>query len=195
MRVKICGITNYDDAMYACEAGADALGFVFYKKSPRFIDYEATAAIIEKLPPFITKVGLFVEASKEEIERGFRKSQIDLAQIHFDVSQEFIDSLECKALPVIRAKQREDIFNFSGYRLVDAYTEAYGGSGKRLNLEWFKGVDCSEITIAGGLLAENLDSLRGYGFYGVDVSSGVEASKGRKDYKKVKEFIQNAKSL
>ena len=181
--------------MYACEAGADALGFVFYKKSPRFIDYEATAAIIEKLPPFITKVGLFVEAAKEEIERGFRKSQIDLAQIHFDVSQEFIDSLECKALPVIRAKQREDIFNFSGYRLVDAYTEAYGGSGKRLNLEWFKGVDCSEITIAGGLLAENLDSLRGYGFYGVDVSSGVEASKGRKDYKKVKEFIQNAKSL
>jgi len=195
LRVKICGITNYDDAMYACEVGADALGFVFYKKSPRFIDYEATAAIIEKLPPFITKVGLFVEAAKEEIERGFRKSQIDLAQIHFDVSQEFIDSLECKALPVIRAKQREDIFNFSGYRLVDAYTEAYGGSGKRLNLEWFKGVDCSEITIAGGLLAENLDSLRGYGFYGVDVSSGVEASKGRKDYKKVKEFIQNAKSL
>ena len=195
MRVKICGITNYDDAMYACEVGADALGFVFYKKSPRFIDYEATAAIIEKLPPFITKVGLFVEAAKEEIERGFRKSQIDLAQIHFDVSQEFIDSLECKALPVIRAKQREDIFNFSGYRLVDAYTEAYGGSGKRLNLEWFKGVDCSEITIAGGLLAENLDSLRGYGFYGVDVSSGVEASKGIKDYKKVKEFIQNAKSL
>ena len=193
--MKICGITNYDDAMYACEAGADALGFVFYKKSPRFIDYEATAAIIEKLPPFVTKVGLFVEASKEEIERGFSESRIDLAQIHFDVSQEFIDSLECKALPVIRAKQREDIFNFSGYRLVDAYTEAYGGSGKRLNLECFEGVDCSEITIAGGLLAENLDSLRGYGFYGVDVSSGVEASKGKKDYKKVKEFIQNAKSL
>ena len=195
MRVKICGITNYDDAMYACEAGADALGFVFYNKSPRFIDYEATAAIIEKLPPFVTKVGLFVEASKEEIERGFRKSRIDLAQIHFDVSQEFIGSLNCKALPVIRAKQREDIFNFSGYRLVDAYTEAYGGSGKRLNLEWFNGVDCSEIIIAGGLTADNLGSLKGYNFYGVDVSSGVEASKGKKDYKKVKEFIQNAKSL
>ena len=181
--------------MYACEAGVDALGFVFYKKSPRFIDYEATAKIIEKLPPFVTKVGLFVEVSKEEIERGCSESRIDLAQIHFDVTQDFIDSLGCNALPVIRAKQREDIFSFSGYRLVDAYTEAYGGSGKRLNLEWFEGVDCSEITIAGGLLAENLDSLRGYGFYGVDVSSGVEASKGRKDYKKVKEFIQNAKSL
>ena len=195
MRVKICGITNYDDAMYACEAGADALGFVFYEKSPRFIDYEATAAIIDKLPPFITKVGLFVETTKEEIEKGFAISHIDLAQIHFDTDREFINSLECKALPVIRAKQRDDIFSFSGYKLVDAYTEAYGGSGKRLNLEWFKGVDCSKITIAGGLSAENLDSLTGYGFYGVDVSSGVEAHKGKKDYKKVKEFIQNAKSL
>ena len=181
--------------MYACEAGADALGFVFYHKSPRFIDYEATAAIIDKLPPFVTKVGLFVEATKEEIERGFSISHIDLAQLHFDTEEEFIDSLECKALPVIRAKQKEDIFSFSGYRLVDAYTEAYGGSGKRLNLEWFKGIDCSQIVIAGGLSADNLDSLKGYGFYGVDVSSGVEASKGKKDYKKVKEFIQNAKSL
>ncbi len=195
MRVKICGITNYDDAMYASEAGADALGFVFYKKSPRFIDYETTAAIIEKLPPFITKVGLFVEASKEEIESGFRKSQIDIAQIHFDVSQEFIDSLECKVLPVIRAKQREDIFNFSGYRLVDAYTEAYGGSGMRLNVEWFKDIDCSQIIVAGGLKPENLYTLQGYGFYGVDVSSGVEVRRGKKDYKKVSEFIKNAKSL
>ena len=195
MRVKICGITNYDDAMYACEAGADALGFVFYKKSPRYIDYEATAAIIDKLPPFITKVGLFVEATKEEIERGFNASHIDLAQIHFDTDEKFINSLACKALPVIRAKQREDIFSFSGYRLVDAYTEAYGGSGKRLNLEWFQGIDCSKIVIAGGLCADNLASLQGFGFYGVDVSSGVEASRGKKDYQKVKEFIQNARSL
>ncbi len=195
MRVKICGITNYDDAMYACEAGADALGFVFYAKSPRYISYEDCAQIIEKLPPFITKVGLFVNKSKTEIEEGFSLSGVDLAQIHFDVSQEFIDSLECKALPVIRAKQREDIFNFSGYRLVDAYCEAYGGSGKQLNLEWFDGVDCSQIIIAGGLTPGNLDSLKGYGFYGVDVSSGVEASKGKKDYQKVKEFIENARSL
>ncbi len=195
MRVKICGITNYDDAMYACEAGADALGFVFYEKSPRYIEYSATARIIEKLPPFITKVGLFVEASKEQIEAGVKESLIDIAQIHFDVEQSFIDSLEVKSLPVIRATSQEDIFRFEGYRLVDAYSEAYGGSGKRLNLEWFRGVDCSQIVIAGGLTPDNLESLKGFGFYGVDVSSGVEASKGKKDYKKVKEFIKNASAL
>jgi len=181
--------------MYACEAGADALGFVFYEQSPRFIDYETTASIIERLPPFITKVGLFVEVAKEEIESGFAQSHIDLAQIHFDVAREFITTLECKALPVIRAKSQKDIFNFNGYRLVDAYSEAYGGSGKRLNLEWFNDIDCSKIIIAGGLSADNLASLKGYGFYGVDVSSGVETFKGKKDYKKVKEFIQNARSL
>ena len=196
MRVKICGITNYDDAMYASEAGADALGFVFYEKSPRFISFEETAKIIEKLPPFISKVGLFVEHSKEQIEEGFRLSGIDIAQIHFDVDEVFLDSLECKTLPVIRAKSASDIERFGNrYKLVDAYCESYGGSGKRLNLEWFRDKDCSKIIIAGGLTPSNLKQLEGFNFYGVDVSSGVEASKGKKDFKKVKEFIENAKNI
>ena len=79
--------------------------------------------------------------------------------------------------------------------LVDAYTEEYGGGGKRLNLEWFKGVDCSKIILAGGLTPENILEVRGYGFYGVDVSSGLESIKGKKDPKKVKQFLLNAKSL
>jgi phosphoribosylanthranilate isomerase len=195
LRVKICGITNYDDAMYACEAGADALGFVFYEKSPRYISFEDTAKIIEKLPPFVSKVGLFVEHSKEQIEQGAALSKIDIAQIHFDVSDEFLDSIDFKTLKVVRAKAKEDILKVSGYSLVDAYCEAYGGSGKRLNLEWFEGIDCSKIIIAGGLNPDNLEQLRGFGFYGVDVSSGVEANRGKKDYKKVKEFIKNARSL
>ncbi len=195
MRVKICGITNYDDAMYAIEAGADALGFVFYPKSPRYISYDDTAKIIDKLPPFVSKVGLFVESSKEEIERGYKEANIDLAQIHFDVDEEFLDTLECKTLPVIRAKCKDDIAKFGSYRLIDAYCESYGGSGKRLNLEWFKGVDCSKIIIAGGLRADNLEQLRDFGFFGVDVSSGVEAYRGKKDFIKVKEFIKNAKNI
>ncbi len=196
MRVKICGITNYDDAMYASEAGADALGFVFYEKSPRFISFEESAKIIEKLPPFISKVGLFVEHSKEQIEEGFRISGIDVAQIHFDVDEAFLSSLACKTLPVVRAKSASDIERFgSAYKLVDAYCEAYGGSGKRLNLEWFQNRDCSKIIIAGGLTPSNLEQLRGFNFYGVDVSSGVEAAKGKKDFKKVKEFIINAKNI
>jgi len=195
VQVKICGLTNYDDAMYAVQAGADALGFVFYEKSPRYISFEDTAKIIEKLPPFIIKVGLFVKHSKDEIEKGADISGIDLAQIHFDIEQEFLDNINFKTLPVIRAKSAKDIDKFSGYRLIDAYSEAYGGSGKRLNLEWFSGVDCSQIIVAGGLSPDNLEQLKGYGFYGVDVSSGVELHKGKKDYSKVKEFIKNAKSL
>jgi len=195
VRVKVCGITNYDDAMFVAEAGADALGFVFYPKSPRYISYEESARIIEKLPPFITKVGLFVEEDRESIEQNSKLSKIDIAQIHFDVTQEFLDSIDFKTLSVIRAKEPKDIDKFSGFRLVDAYCEGYGGSGKRLNLEWFNGIDCSNIILAGGLSGDNLEQLRGYGFYGVDASSSLEASKGRKDYKKVKEFIKNAKTL
>jgi len=195
VRVKICGITNYDDAMYAADAGADALGFVFYEKSPRFIRYEECAKIVEKLPPFVQKVGLFVECSAKEIEEGSRLSKIDLAQIHFDVDKEFLNSINFKTLPVIRAKEPKDIDRFNGYKLVDAYCEAYGGSGKRLNLEWFKNKDCSKIIIAGGLNPNNLAQLKGFGFYGVDVSSGVEAYRGKKDFKLVKEFIKNARAL
>ena len=196
MRVKICGLTNYDDAMYAAEAGADALGFVFYKKSPRYISFEDCAKIIEKLPPFISKIGLFVEHSKAEIELGFKESRVDIAQIHFDVNEDFLNSLSVKTLPVIRAKEQNDIFKFANrYKLVDAYCESYGGSGKRLNLELFKGVDCSKIIIAGGLTPDNLEELKGFNFYGVDVSSGVEAFKGKKDFMKVKEFIKNAKNI
>jgi len=196
LRVKICGITNYDDAMFAAEAGADALGFVFYKKSPRYISFEDTAKIIEKLPPFIQKVGLFVEHSIKQINKFAPLSKIDIAQIHFDVDEDFLSKIEFKTLPVIRAKSKEDINQFNNrYRLVDAFSSSYGGSGKRLNLEWFKDIDCSKIVVAGGLTPKNLKELKGFNFFGVDVSSGVEAIKGKKDYKKVKEFIDYAKSL
>jgi len=195
MRVKICGLTNYDDAMYACEAGADALGFVFYPKSPRFINYEDCAKIIEKLPPFVTKIGLFVEHSIEDINKYAPLTKIDIAQIHFDITQEFLDNINFKTLPVIRAKSANDINKFSSYKLVDAYCEAYGGSGKRLNLEWFKDKNNSKTIIAGGLNPDNLEQLKGFSFWGIDVSSGVEAFKGKKDFKKVKEFIKNAKHI
>ena len=196
MRVKICGITNYDDAMFAIKAGADALGFVFYKESARYISYEDCARIIEKLPPLVQKVGLFVNTSVEEINKYAPLSKIDIAQIHFDVDKNFLSNINFKTLPVIRAKSKEDILKFNdSYRLVDAFSSSYGGSGKRINLEWFKNIDCSKIIIAGGLTPTNLKELKGFNFYGVDVSSGVEAYKGKKDYKKVKEFIDYAKSL
>ena len=193
MRTKICGITSYEDAMVAIEAGADALGFVFYEKSPRYITIEKAQEIIRKLPPFVEKVALFVNVTPEIVNLTCKQIQATLAQLHFEINDEFIEALEIPFVRVIRAKSREDIQNYADeYRLVDAYCEAYGGAGKRINIEWFDNIDCSKIILAGGLTPSNVASLKEYGFYGVDVSSGVELSHGKKDAKKVREFIKNA---
>ena len=193
MRTKICGITSYKDAMLAIDAGADALGFVFYEKSPRYISPKDANRIISKLPPFIEKVALFVNEDAMSINTMCKESGATLAQIHFDAEDTLYDALTIPHIKVIRAKSKEDIAKYSDeYRLVDAFCESYGGAGRRINIEWFDGVDCSKIILAGGLDATNVDSLKEYGFYGVDVSSGVEISKGVKDPLKVKKFINNA---
>ena len=194
MRTKICGITSYKDAMDAINAGADALGFVFYEKSPRYISPSDAKKIIAKIPPFVEKVGLFVNVDAQIINSYIQESGCTLAQIHFEAPSEVYEQLFVPYIKVVRAKEAKDILNYSDeYRLVDAYCEAYGGAGKRINIEWFKNVDCSKIILAGGLDSKNVASLKEYGFYGVDVSSGVEKSHGIKDSKKVKEFILNAK--
>jgi len=196
MRVKICGITNYRDAVQAIDAGADALGFVFYSKSPRYITPTNAKKIIDRLPPFIGRVGLFVNEGIDTIDTISNYCNLTVSQIHFEVDEDALKAIGGRALPVVRAKEPKDILQYSDrYRLVDVYCEGYGGSGKRLNLEWFEGVDCSKIILAGGLTPENIDEVKKYNFYGVDVSSGVERIKGRKDYEKVTKFIKNAKSL
>ena len=193
MRTKICGITSLKDAINAINAGANALGFVFYEKSPRYVTVNQAKKIISQLPPFVEKVALFVNESVENINTICQESGATLAQLHFDVSEDFCNKLQTPYIKVIRAKSAEDILNYKDeYRLVDAYCEAYGGAGKRINIEWFNNLDCSKIILAGGLDASNVASLKEYGFYGVDVSSGVEISHGKKDTHKVKEFITNA---
>ena len=195
MRTKICGITSYEDAMTAIDAGADALGFVFYEKSPRYVSVEQAKNIISKLPPFVEKVALFVNASAEQIDSICSETGATLAQLHFDASDALCHALKTPYIKVIRAKSKEDILQRaeSEYTLIDAYCEAYGGAGKRINIEWFEGVECSKIILAGGLDASNVASVKKYGFFAVDVSSGVEKSHGKKDAKKVREFIQNAR--
>lgn len=195
MRVKICGITSYRDAMIAIEAGADALGFVFYEKSPRYISPHEAGVIIKKLPPFVEKVALFVNSDAQVINSYSQEAGTTLAQLHFEASDSLCKQLFIPYIRVIRAQKPDDILQYSdNYRLIDAYCEEYGGAGKRLNVEWFKNVDCSKIILAGGLNPQNVASLKEYGFYGVDVSSGVELSHGVKSEQKVKEFIANAKS-
>lgn len=195
MRVKICGITNYEDAIQAIESGADALGFVFYPESPRYIAPENAKSIVKRLPPFVEKVALFVNETPDTVRAICLETGCTLSQIHFDATDEFFQQLHFPSLRVIRAQKKEDIFTYSDeYRLIDAYCESFGGSGKRLNLEWFDGVDCSKIILAGGLDPENVETLKPYGFYGADVSSGVEAFKGKKDPLRVTAFIQKAKA-
>ncbi len=191
MRVKICGITNLKDALDAIEAGADALGFVFYDKSPRYIDPKEAKKIIDQLPPFVQSVGLFVNMYAAQVDFICKLSGVDIAQIHFEADEKFFHSLQTKHLKVVRAKTADDLLLYNDqYRIVDAFVESYGGEGKRLNLDWFKNIDCSKIILAGGLSVSNLNELKDFNFYSVDVSSGVEKEKGIKDKQKMIDFVK-----
>lgn len=195
-KIKICGITNLEDALISIEAGADALGFVFYEKSPRYILPEKTAEIISELPPFIEKVGLFVNQNSETINRIARKSKITLAQLHFEIEKIEREKIEIQNIQVIRAKSENSLNLLKNeYCFVDAFVDEFGGIGKRLNLDWFKNRDNSKTIIAGGLTPENITELDGFGFFGVDISSGVEKEKGKKSKEKVIDFIEKAKKL
>ena len=196
MRVKICGITNLQDAIDAINAGADALGFVFYSKSPRYIEPLKAKEIVEKLPPFVQTVGLFVNENEDFINKVCQKSKMQLVQIIDDNELLNYDLLQMKYIKVLRVKSKEDLKNLSSdYYLVDAFVESFGGEGKRVALEWFEDIDCSKFILAGGLTSNNLKEIDGYGFYGVDVSSGVEESKGKKSKQKMIDFVKEANEI
>jgi phosphoribosylanthranilate isomerase len=200
VRVKVCGITSYDDALMAVEAGADALGFVFYEKSPRNVNPVTAAQIIAKLPPFVQTVGLFVNEEVEQVNWTADYCGLDIVQLHGDETPE--DCLEVKRR-VIKAFRMKNIvsieplkkYQVSGY-LLDAWSpDAYGGTGKTFNWEMAAAArQYGRIILAGGINPENIkDALRAVQPYAVDVSSGVESSLGKKDRDLVREFIRKAK--
>jgi len=196
MRVKICGITNLRDALDAIEAGASALGFVFYPKSARYIDPSKAKEIIKQLPPFVQSVGLFVNETAEFINKTCKDNLLDIAQIHFEADEEFYNNLEVKYLKVIRAKSKEDIRKYNNeYRIIDAFVPQYGGEGKRVELSWFDDIDCSCIILAGGINIHNVEELKGYKFYSLDLSSGVEEKKGIKSKQKIINFMNKVDEL
>lgn len=197
MRVKICGITNLQDALDAVNAGANALGFVFYKHSARYIEPSKAREIVDKLPPFIQTVGLFVNENENFINEICKESKMQLAQIIDDHDLIHYAQLNTKYIKVVRVKEKKDLVNLNKeYYLVDAFVDAFGGEGKRIALEWFENLDCSRFIIAGGLTSENLKELDGYGFYGVDVSSGVESEiRGKKDKQKMISFVKEANEI
>lgn len=196
MKIKICGITNLQDALDAIEAGADALGFVFYSKSPRYIDPFEARKIVDAIPPFVQTVGLFVNENEHYINQVCANAKMQLAQIIDDFNYTDFEILDVKYIKVLRIKEKNDLNLIdNNFALVDAFVEGFGGEGKRLALEWFDKIDCSKLIIAGGLTSKNLNELSGYGFYGVDVSSGVEEFKGKKSKLKMFEFVKEANEI
>ena len=196
MRVKICGITNLEDALDAINSGADALGFVFYEPSPRYIKPIDARNIVEELPPFIQSVGLFVNETTEFINKISKESKMQLVQIIDDENIVNYDKLEVKHLKVLRVRNKEDLQNLKDeYYLVDAFVDEFGWAGKRLALDLFKNIDCSKFILAGGLNKDNLKELNNFGFFGVDVSSAVEKEKGKKDKNKMSQFVKAAHEI
>lgn len=201
VKVKICGITNLEDACAAVDYGADALGFVFYKGSPRYISPETAKEIIRQLPPFITTVGVFVDELTSNIEDILKSVPLDVVQFHGHESPEAC-MLFRRGIKAIRVKELSDLEPLKRYKvsafLLDTYTpESLGGTGQIFN--WDIAVAAKQfgkIILAGGLNPENIEkAIRWVRPYAVDVSSGIEKEKGKKDLKRMKLFIERAKVL
>jgi phosphoribosylanthranilate isomerase len=203
VKVKICGITNLPDGMAAADAGADALGFVFYDQSPRTIPVEAAAALIRQLPPFVMKVGVFVNAPEDLVVRAIRECGLNLLQFHGDETPEYCLQFGLMSMKAFRIRDAASLQALLGYHtdawLLDAYSpDRPGGTGETFN--WDLALEAQgwgrPIFLAGGLTPENIaEAVRRARPYAVDVSSGVEAAPGRKDRAKLSAFIQAAKSV
>lgn len=195
-RIKICGITNVEDALQAVAVGADALGFVFYAKSPRFVTPHEVQKIIAELPPFVTTVGLFVNESIPRIRRTMAAARLDVVQLHGDEQPEDCLIEPLRVIKALRVKDAATLEGADRYQvsalLLDAWNDDhYGGTGLSFDWQLAKRVTGKRpLILAGGLNQENIiDAVRQVNPYAVDVSSGVELSPGKKDHQKVAEFI------
>ena len=197
-KIKICGITNLADALAAVEAGADALGLNFYEKSPRHVSIKTATEISKQLPPFVMRAGVFVNADEDLITRAIGECSLSLLQFHGDEPPEFCTQFGLMSMKAFRIRDEKSLeelpkFHTDAY-LLDAYSpEARGGTGEKFN--WDLAVEAQKfgkpIFLAGGLTPENVpDAVRKVKPFGVDVSSGVESSPGKKDHAKVRAFIQ-----
>lgn len=206
-RIKICGLTRHEDVQAAVAAGADALGFVFYSRSPRYIQPEAAARLMAKIPPFVSTVGLFVNAGVAEVQEVVAQTSISLLQFHGDETPALCAAIASAVnRPYIRAIRVKpdtdpaDLLEYeSDYRaastlftglLLDTYVDSYGGSGKVFDWSLIPENIAPRVVLSGGLSAQNAtDAVQRVRPYAVDVSSGVEHDKGIKDAAKIRALI------
>ena len=202
VKVKICGITNYVDAVAAVDMGADMLGFNFYPESPRFLTPEKAAGIISKLPAFVDIAGVFVNAPLEQIQETISRCQLNWVQLHGDEDPEFCKlfrTINVRTMKALRIKEQNDIQQADNYFtdavLLDAFhPEKYGGTG--VSFDWnIIGHIGKRVFLAGGINPDNAAAAVKLGVYGIDICSGIEAEPGRKDHNKMKELFENIRHL
>ncbi len=205
MKIKICGITNPEDALDAVSLGVDAIGFIFAPSSKRYVSPDMAQAISIFLPPFVSVVGVFVNQSIDEIEQTIVRCQLDVVQLHGDESPQFCQGITRRVIKAFRVAQPEDLACIEYYQgfvssfLLDTKVQNMDGGTGRI-FDWGLALKAKEyqtpLILAGGINAQNLNkAFQMVNPYAVDLSSSVEASPGKKDYHKMQEIIGIAKSL
>ena len=201
VKVKICGMTNLKDVKVAVDGGVDAVGFIFYKKSPRSVTMQTVREIVLELPPFVDSVGVFVDETAEQINKIADRCNLDRVQLHGDESPAFCKKIRRRVIKAIRVKDIQSLKKLSDYPvssfLLDTFSEdQYGGTGKVF--DWnlaYPAKRYGPIILAGGLTPNNVrQAIQRIQPYGVDVCSGVESQPGIKDHKKMKAFLKNVKA-
>lgn len=200
IKVKVCGITNAEDALAAVEAGADALGFIFYEKSPRYVVPAVAANIIAELPPLVTPVGVFVNEGLATVRSIMDTCGLAMAQLHGDENVSYCRELARRAMKALRLRDRGSLLALAEYQgrggvrgfVLDAFSElSYGGTGQIT--DWGLAAEVAKSTpilLAGGLTPDNVtEAIHTVRPYGVDVSSGVESAPGKKDHAKMRAFV------
>ncbi len=196
-RVKFCGVTRVEDALHAASIGVDAIGLVFYAESPRVVSIEQAKAIVDSLPPFVTRVGLFVNAERVEVEQISKEVGLDVLQFHGDESPEDCEHYDRPFIKAVRMQEGIDLkkisqqFNNAQALLLDAYDKAkYGGTGKAFDWDIIPKDLSMPIILAGGLSPDNVaEAIKNVRPFAVDVSGGIEQIKGIKDNKKMNAFM------
>jgi phosphoribosylanthranilate isomerase len=202
VKIKICGTTNLKDALFAVDSGADAIGFIFYKKSPRYILQKDAKDIVAKLPPFVETVGVFVNETSDKVNRIAEQCKLTAIQLHGDESPAFCRRIKRRVIKAYRVKDTNSFkgmadYDVSGF-LLDSYNdESKGGTGK--TFDWNLALRAKKqgpIILAGGLNPYNVyTAIHRVKPYGVDVCSGVEKSPGIKDSVKIDEFIKSVRKF
>lgn len=195
MNVKICGITNLEDALLCAGYNADAIGFIFYEKSKRYVTFEKAREIINQLPPFLMKVGVFVNEEVEIVNESAQKIGLNLVQLHGDESSEYVSEIKLPVIKAFRVDEKFDCSVIDNYKncgiMLDSFSQnEYGGTGKTFEWNSISQKYKNKIILSGGITIDKLEQI----FWeikptAIDVSSSLEIFPGKKDAQKLKEFL------